>query len=148
MLTTAVALLAVTVTTRSVFVTQVADRANASVVQGIGEFRTFAAEGGDPTTAQAFSSMDALLERYLARQTPESGEVMIGVAGTQAAEDPVQYLDHVALASEPSSPTTPTASRSSWTRRRTPASSSSKTVSYAGAAPPLPRRRIRTAPAP
>ncbi|MDO5634594.1 MAG: HAMP domain-containing sensor histidine kinase, partial [Micrococcus sp.] len=93
-LTTAVALLAVTVTTRSVLVTQVAERANASVVQEIDEYRTFAQEGVDPTTAEPFTSMDAMLERYLSRQTPESGETLIGVAGTDAATASVQFLDN------------------------------------------------------
>lgn len=92
--TTALALLAVTVTTRSVLLTQVAERSNASVVQEADEFRTFAAEGVDPATARPFESVDALLERYLARQTPESGEALIGVAGADAAQDSVRFLDN------------------------------------------------------
>ncbi|MDY6055094.1 HAMP domain-containing sensor histidine kinase [Micrococcus sp.] len=94
-LTTAIALLAVTVTTRSVLLGQVADRANASVVQELDEFRTFAAEGVDPTTAQPFESTQAMLDRYLSRQTPATGEVLIGVAGQDAAGAPVLYLDNV-----------------------------------------------------
>ncbi|MFL4475046.1 HAMP domain-containing protein [Paeniglutamicibacter sp. MACA_103] len=80
-LTTALALLAVTVTMRSVMSGQVAEAANVAVVQEIEEFRTFAAEGLDPRTARPFTSMDALMERYLARQQPLAGEAIVGVAG-------------------------------------------------------------------
>ncbi|MBV1779297.1 HAMP domain-containing histidine kinase [Paeniglutamicibacter sp. ABSL32-1] len=80
-LTTALALLAVTVTMRSVMSGQVAEAANVGVVQEIEEFRTFAAEGLDPRTARPFTSMEALMERYLARQQPLAGEAIVGVAG-------------------------------------------------------------------
>lgn len=80
-LTNALALLAVTVTMRSVMSGQVAEAANVGVVQEIEEFRTFAAEGLDPRTARPFTSMDALMERYLARQQPLAGEAIVGVAG-------------------------------------------------------------------
>ncbi|MFL4477402.1 ATP-binding protein [Paeniglutamicibacter sp. ORCA_105] len=80
-LTTALALLAVTVTMRSVMSGQVAEAANVGVVQEIEEFRTFAAEGRDPRTALPFTSMGALMERYLARQQPLAGEEIVGVAG-------------------------------------------------------------------
>lgn len=94
MLVTALALLAVTVTTRSVLLNQVAERANASIVQEAEEFRTFTAEGVDPTTAAPFSSVAEMLERYLSRQTPATGEALIGVAGADAADAHVLYLDN------------------------------------------------------
>ncbi|MGO2619506.1 MAG: HAMP domain-containing sensor histidine kinase [Glutamicibacter ardleyensis] len=77
-LTTAVALLAVTVTMRSIMSGQVAEAANVGITQEIEEFRTFAAEGLDPQTARPFASMDELLERYLARQQPMAGEAIVG----------------------------------------------------------------------
>ncbi|MGO1229804.1 ATP-binding protein [Glutamicibacter arilaitensis] len=102
-LTTALALLAVTASMRSIMSGQVAESANVGIAQEIEEFRTFAAEGLDPKTARPFSSMDELMERYLARQQPMAGEAIIGqangrvlAAGTAAnqagswlAEDPV-----------------------------------------------------------
>lgn len=82
-LTTAVALLAVTVTMRSIMSGQVAEAANVGITQEIEEFRTFAAEGLDPQTARPFSSMDELLERYLARQQPMAGEAIVGESNGQ-----------------------------------------------------------------
>ncbi|WP_404289844.1 ATP-binding protein [Glutamicibacter arilaitensis] len=82
-LTTALALLAVTVTMRSIMSGQVADAANVGITQEIEEFRTFAAEGLDPQTARPFASMDELLERYLARQQPMAGEAIVGQANGQ-----------------------------------------------------------------
>ncbi|GAA3712687.1 HAMP domain-containing sensor histidine kinase [Zhihengliuella alba] len=79
-LTTAVALLAVTVTMRSVMAGQVAEAANDAVVQEIDEFRAFAAEGLDPRTARPFSSLGALMEHYVQRQQPMGGEAIVGVA--------------------------------------------------------------------
>ncbi|PQZ98147.1 two-component sensor histidine kinase [Arthrobacter sp. MYb224] len=79
-LTTALALLAVTVTMRSIMSGQVAEAANVGITQEIEEFRTFAAEGLDPQTARPFASMDELLERYLARQQPMAGEAIVGQA--------------------------------------------------------------------
>lgn len=81
--TTALTLLAVTVTMRSVMSGQIAEAANAGITQEIQEFRTFAAEGLDPQTAKPFTSMDELMERYVARQQPVAGEAIIGEAGQQ-----------------------------------------------------------------
>ncbi|MGQ3382058.1 ATP-binding protein [Glutamicibacter sp. TV12E] len=80
-LTTAVALLAVTATMRSIMLAQIADSANIGIAQEIEEFRTFAAEAVDPTTAKPFSSMHSLMERYLARQQPMAGEAILAKAG-------------------------------------------------------------------
>lgn len=102
-LTTAVALLAVTVSMRSIMSGQVAEAANVGITQEIEEFRTFAAEGVDPETARPFSSVGELMERYLARQQPTAGEAIIAhangqvltagtaanQAGTWLADDPV-----------------------------------------------------------
>lgn len=80
-LTTAVALLAVTATMRSIMSAQIAESANVGIAQEIQEFRTFAAEAVDPATAQPFSSMRSLMERYLARQQPMAGEAIVARAG-------------------------------------------------------------------
>lgn len=77
MLTTAVALLAATVTMRSIMTALIAEAANVGIAQEIDEFRTFAAEALDPTTAQPFTSMHSLMERYLARQQPMAGEAIL-----------------------------------------------------------------------
>ncbi|MEF9872205.1 MULTISPECIES: ATP-binding protein [Micrococcaceae] len=102
-LTTALALLAVTVSMRSIMSGQVAEAANVGIAQEIEEFRTFAAEGLDPKTARPFSSIGELMERYLARQQPMAGEAILAQAngrvltagtaanqaGTWLADDPV-----------------------------------------------------------
>ncbi len=81
-LTTALSLLAVMVTLRSVLLTQVATQANHDIIQEVDEFTTFASEGVDPVTAAPFTSATAMLERYLTRQTPATGETLIGVTAT------------------------------------------------------------------
>jgi len=101
-LTTAVALLTVTATMRSIMTAQIAEAANVGISQEIDEFRTFAAEALDPATAQPFTSMHSLMERYLARQQPMAGEAIVAKAegkvattgntadhaGRQLAQDP------------------------------------------------------------
>lgn len=84
-LTTAVILLAVMVTMRSVLLGQVDTRANHDIVQEVDEFATFAAEGVDPNTARPFTSATAMMERYLARQTPATGETLIAVTSTDVS---------------------------------------------------------------
>ncbi|ONM50318.1 sensor histidine kinase [Nocardia donostiensis] len=79
MLTTFVLLVVVLVTARNLLLRDVSTRANADIAQEADEFRTFAAEGVDPTTTQPFTSVDRLLETYLLRQSPVDGEVMVGV---------------------------------------------------------------------
>lgn len=53
--------------------------ANADVVQELDEFRTFAREGVDPTTAEPFDSPERMLRLYLGRQIPASHEVHLGM---------------------------------------------------------------------
>lgn len=79
MLTTLLLLAVVLVTARSLLMRDVSTRANADLAQEADEFRTFAAEGVDPTTSQPFTSVRRLLEVYLQRQSPVDGEVMAGV---------------------------------------------------------------------
>ncbi|MEU4316124.1 HAMP domain-containing sensor histidine kinase [Nocardia sp. NPDC024068] len=79
MLTTFVLLVVVLVTARNLLLREVDTRANADIAQEAAEFRTFAAEGVDPTTTQPFTSVERLLETYLLRQSPSDGEVMAGI---------------------------------------------------------------------
>lgn len=79
MLTTFLLLVVVLVTARNLLLRDVNTRANADIAQEADEFRTFAAEGVDPTTTQPFTSVERLLETYLLRQSPIEGEVMVGV---------------------------------------------------------------------
>ncbi|MER6927438.1 ATP-binding protein [Kocuria palustris] len=90
-LTTAIALLAVVVTMRSLLQGQVDQAADAGIVQEVEEFRTFVDEGVDPRTAQPFTSEAELMERYLSRQTPATHEAFIAVA-----DGDVSYLDNAA----------------------------------------------------
>ncbi|MDO5289373.1 MAG: HAMP domain-containing sensor histidine kinase [Pseudomonadota bacterium] len=76
---TALTMLAMIMTMRSVLLGRVALDTNAAIVQEIGEFRTFAREGRDPRTARPFATLEALMDRYLLRQTPDSGEAFIAV---------------------------------------------------------------------
>ena len=64
-LTTLLALLAVTVTMRSFLMGQVSESANAAISQEFDEFRVFAQEGVDPTTAEPFTSLEPFMQRYL-----------------------------------------------------------------------------------
>lgn len=86
-LTTALALIALLVTVRSLLIAGVDRDANDDVVQEIQEFTTFAGEAVDPVTAQPYTSVGELLERYLSRQNASAGEVILGVTG-----DEVLYL--------------------------------------------------------
>ncbi len=81
--TTALALLAVTATMRSLLMGQVTGNADAEIVQETDEFRAFAATGVSPVDKQPFSSMADLIQQYLSLQTPSTGEAIIGVAGDQ-----------------------------------------------------------------
>lgn len=64
-----------------VLMDDVAQEANADVSQEIEEFRTFAAEGRDPTTGRPFVDPGRIVRLFLQRQTPGAGEVIIGYAG-------------------------------------------------------------------
>ncbi|MEE4023607.1 ATP-binding protein [Gordonia sp. PKS22-38] len=88
MLTTFVVLVVVTLTARNLLLRDADVRANGDVTQEVDEFRTFAAEGVDPTTSQPFTSVTRMLEVYMARQSPVPGEVMAGVVGDQVIQGP------------------------------------------------------------
>lgn len=81
MLTTFLLLAVVFVVTRNLLLRDVDSRANHDVAQEASEFRTFAAEGVDPTTTEPFTSVSRLLEVFLSRQSAGQGEVMAGVVG-------------------------------------------------------------------
>ncbi|WP_104179737.1 HAMP domain-containing sensor histidine kinase [Arthrobacter sp. B0490] len=82
-LTTALALVALLVTVRSLLIAGVDQDANEDVVQEVQEFSTFAGEAVDPLTAQPYTSVSELLERYLSRQNSVAGEVILGVTGEE-----------------------------------------------------------------
>lgn len=81
--TTALALIVLLLTVRSMMITQVENDAHSAIAQESREFRAFAKEGVDPTTAQPFTSIEAMLERYLTRQSTARGEVIIGLVGAR-----------------------------------------------------------------
>ncbi|KSU56722.1 histidine kinase dimerization/phospho-acceptor domain-containing protein [Gordonia hongkongensis] len=81
MLTTFLLLVVVFVVTRNLLLRDVDTRVNNYVAQEASEFRTFAAEGVDPTTTEPFTSVSRLLEVFLSRQSAGEGEVMAGVVG-------------------------------------------------------------------
>lgn len=93
LLTTAIALVAVVVTARALLLTHVDRDANADIAQEIDEFRAFAAEGVDPTTAAPFSSVERMLDVYLGRQHTSDGEVIVGVIGNELLFDRRVALD-------------------------------------------------------
>lgn len=88
MLTTLLLLVVVLVTARNLLLRDVDVRANSDVAQEAEEFRTFAAEGVDPTTSRPFVSVERLLEVYLARQSAALGEVMFGVVDAAVVSQP------------------------------------------------------------
>lgn len=96
-LTTAIVLLALGLTLRGQLMTDVDRTANKDVVQELDEFRTFASEGVDPTTARPFEDTERLLRLYLGRQIPAANEVHLGMDGGQvlsvdrSAGDPSPY---------------------------------------------------------
>lgn len=96
-LTTALVLLALGLTLRALLMADVDRTANSDVLQELDEFRTFAREGVDPTTAEPFESPERLLRLYLGRQIPASHEVHLGMddarvfAVDRSAGDPGPY---------------------------------------------------------
>lgn len=82
-LTTAMTLLVVLIGVRSILMAGVDQSANEAILQEAEEFTTFVQEGVDPETAQPFEDMSALMERYLSRQTPATGETFISRAGEE-----------------------------------------------------------------
>lgn len=89
--TTGLTLIVVIVSVRSVLIQQVAEVANAEIVQEADEFRTFAATAADPVAHEPFGSASEFLESYLEIQTPATDEVLIGVVGNE-----VLYVDNTA----------------------------------------------------
>ncbi|HJE90123.1 MAG TPA: HAMP domain-containing histidine kinase [Dietzia timorensis] len=83
LLTTAITLIAVGFTVRSLLIADVARDANTAIDQEISEFEAFAAQGVDPTSAQPFTSAERLLAVYLSRQIPTSDEVLLGLVDDQ-----------------------------------------------------------------
>ena len=96
-LTTALVLLALGLTLRTLLMTDVDRTANDDVLQELDEFRTFASEGVDPTTAEPFEDPERLLRLYLGRQIPAANEVHLGMdearvfAVDRSAGDPGPY---------------------------------------------------------
>ena len=88
LLTTALTLLAVLLTVRSLMVNQARVQAHQAIAQELQEFRAFAKEGVDPTTAKPFTSIEKMLERYLSRQSAASGEVILGSVGQRVLYTP------------------------------------------------------------
>lgn len=91
LLTTALIILTVILTAQSIFQGQIRHNANEAIIQEIHEFRTFASEAVDSKTHRRFTSLTALMERYLERQTPDWGEAFIGITPTD-----VMFVDNAA----------------------------------------------------
>lgn len=96
LLTTALTLLAVILTMRSLLLNDAQTRAHREISQELEEFRAFAKQGVDPTTAKPFSSIEKMLEIYLSRQSAGRNEVIVG-----SVEQRVLYTPTGALASPP-----------------------------------------------
>lgn len=84
--TVALVLFAVILTTRTMLLASVEDRANGAVVQETQEFTTFLQQGQDPETAEPFTSTQRLFAVYLSRQIPDANEMLVGVVGGQAVQ--------------------------------------------------------------
>jgi signal transduction histidine kinase len=89
LLTTASALAGVVLVVRDNLTTQVSRSADAEVLQEVEEFAAFVSGGGDPATAQPFTSTERLLEVYLGSQYPGDNEMLVGLS---AGPDPVVLL--------------------------------------------------------
>ena len=127
-LTTALVLLALGLTLRALFMSDVDRTANADVVQELDEFRAFVREGVDPTTARPFDDPERLLRLYLSRQIPAANEVHLGMdearvfAVDRSAGDPTPYdlaadpelLDVIRSSAEPSGVTDSPAGPVRW----------------------------------
>lgn len=81
MLTVVVVLVAMIALTRNLLLVDVDRNANLNVTQEIEEFRTFAANGVDPTTSQPFTSVARMLEIYVDRQHPGESEQLLAIVG-------------------------------------------------------------------
>ncbi len=89
LLTTALTLAGVVLVVRDTLVSQVSRSADAEVVQEVDEFAAFVSGGGDPATAQPFTSTERLLEVYLGSQYPGDDEMLLGLS---TGPDPVVLL--------------------------------------------------------
>ena len=75
----AISLLAIVLTTRTVLLGAVPEKANEDVVQELEEFRSLAQDGVDPETSQPFASNTRLLQVFLSRQIPTRDEALVGI---------------------------------------------------------------------
>ena len=75
----AISLLAIVLTTRTVLLNAVPEKANEDVVQELEEFRSLAQNGVDPETSQPFASNTRLLKVFLSRQIPTRDEALVGL---------------------------------------------------------------------
>ncbi|MDO4230790.1 MAG: HAMP domain-containing sensor histidine kinase [Lautropia sp.] len=83
MLTTVMVMLLIILTARAIFQNDVLYRANGAILQEVQEFRTFAEQAIDSKTHKPFTSLSALMERYMERQTPDLGEAFISVTSSE-----------------------------------------------------------------
>lgn len=88
-LTTAIVLLAVVASMRSILIGQVNQAANEGIVQEVKELKTFDEKGIDPSTTKKFTSDTKMFENYLSRQTPATNEAFVAVSG-----DNIRFLDN------------------------------------------------------
>jgi signal transduction histidine kinase len=92
LLTTALTLLAVILTMRSLLLNGAQAQAHQDISQELQEFRAFAKEGLDPTTAKPFTSIEKMLEVYLSRQSAARNEVIVGSVGPRVLYTPTGAL--------------------------------------------------------
>ncbi|MDN3482458.1 HAMP domain-containing sensor histidine kinase [Arthrobacter sp. APC 3897] len=88
LLTTALTLLAVLLTMKSLLLNGARLQAHQDITQELQEFRAFAAEGVDPTTTDPFTSIERMLEVFLSRQSAAHGEVIVGSVGQRILYTP------------------------------------------------------------
>ena len=88
LLTTALTLLAVLLTMKSLLLNGARVQAHQDINQELQEFRAFAAEGVDPTTTDPFTSIERMLEVFLSRQSAAHGEVIVGSVGQRILYTP------------------------------------------------------------
>lgn len=90
MLTSALGLTTLVLTVHSTLRAAVEREANEDVTQELREFRQLADGGRDPETAEPFASTGRLLEVFLSRQNPGTGEFLVGeIEGSR--EGPERY---------------------------------------------------------
>ncbi|WP_418907455.1 ATP-binding protein [Glutamicibacter endophyticus] len=79
LLTTAVALVAVSTTARSISQLEIAQSANEAVTQETQEFVRFAETGSNPRTGGPFETVADLLRQYIHRQSLTTGESLVAI---------------------------------------------------------------------